>query len=202
MASAITTRLLLLDSDPQPLVAEVLGVDATATTYLINCEDGTDSNNCGTYNNSVTLGPWASETLPPGADETGFFDIYITVSDPSDPWEFSMHCEMSRSSAKECTTINNGGNDDGSPTATFTAVSDMGGNILAYQPVTITAGLELLAAATPSGADASGTEAGEGASSTTSSNSAASPTNNSAKRSVSLFTAMSAMGLAMLMAFA
>lgn len=203
MSSAITTRLFLLDSDPQPLVGEVIGVDATATTYVINCAPGTDSNDCGTYNNTYTLGPWASETLPPGAKETGNFDLFITVSDPSDPWEFSMHCEMSRTSAQECTTINNGGNDDGSPTATFSAVSDLGYELFGYAAVTITAGQELLAAAT-SGSQPSKTDATGTGPSGTSSNSAASATetNSSAKRSMSLFTAVSALGVAMLMAFA
>lgn len=167
---AIATALPLPGFDKQPLVAEVLGAEATATTYLINCRPGTDSNDCGVYNASVTVGPWASMTLPPGAAATGVLDFHISRPDPEDPFEFSIHCLMSRSVAQECTTINIGGNNDGHPTVTFTS-SDMldaiGLATIEYQDVTITAGqalLEAAATATPTtDAEASGSQTGDAA---------------------------------------
>lgn len=49
MASAqnTVTSMLIYGADPQPLVASVVGSDATATTYSINCPPGTDSTDCG-----------------------------------------------------------------------------------------------------------------------------------------------------------
>lgn len=148
MPSSVITSLLLPDLGGPGLVAEVLGADATATTYLLNCPDGTDSNECGVYNNSITLGPWASKTVSPGAASTGEFDQFITVSDEADPWRFSLHCEMSRTVPQKCTTININGNDDGSPTATFTLddFDDMWLATFSHVAVTITAGQELLSA--------------------------------------------------------
>lgn len=142
MTSSLVTSLLLPGYDAQNIVASVIGADATATTYLLNCPPGTDSNDCGTYNQSLTLGPWASQTPVSGQPTTGAFDMYITM-DYDEPWEFSLHCEMTRTVAQECTSINIGGNNDGTPTATI------GGEELtdfefAYSPITITAGLEKL----------------------------------------------------------
>lgn len=144
---SLVTSLLFPDGffDPQTLVVQVLHAQPTATTYLLNCPDGTDSNDCGTYNVSVTLGPWASKTHSPGADITGAFDLFIT--DSWDPWKFSVHCEVSGTRGQECTTVNIGGNDDGHPTAVITSPEELdedGFATFAYYPVTITSGLELL----------------------------------------------------------
>ncbi|RGP81250.1 hypothetical protein FLONG3_632 [Fusarium longipes] len=141
-----STSLPLPYYGTQSLVAEVLGADATATTYLLNCPPGTDGNDCGTYNNSLTVGPWASETIPPGAATTGNLDLFITMpsEDKEDDWYFSVHCEMSKTVAQKCTTINRGGNDDGKPTSTITDPDELQGYNVTHQPVVITAGLDLL----------------------------------------------------------
>ncbi|CAG1967346.1 unnamed protein product [Fusarium graminearum] len=140
-----STSLPLPGYGSQSLVAEVLGADATATTYVLNCPPGTDGNDCGTYNNTVTVGPWGSKTIPAGAATTGNLDIFITMpSDDEDDWKMSVHCKMSHTVAKACTTINLGGNDDGSPTATVTASDELEMFDLTYAPVVITAGLDIL----------------------------------------------------------
>jgi hypothetical protein len=143
-----STSLPLPGYGTQSLVAEVLGADATATTYLLNCPPGTDGNDCGTYNNSLTIGPWASETIPAGAASTGNLDIFITMpsEDKEYDWRFSVHCEMSKTIAKDCTTINLGGNDDGSPTSTITVSDELREFDLTHLPIVITAGLDLLSA--------------------------------------------------------
>ncbi|KAI1855613.1 hypothetical protein JX265_006016 [Neoarthrinium moseri] len=142
------TKILLLDTDSdQTLVADVLAADPTATTFLLNCPPGTDSNDCGTYNESVIVGPWAKPTPPPDAT-TGIYDVDISMPDES--WSFHIHCDMSLTVPVQCTTTNLGGNDDGHPTATFTVASDDMSMGWGYIPVTITAGLEKLASATDS----------------------------------------------------
>ncbi|KPM45955.1 hypothetical protein AK830_g654 [Neonectria ditissima] len=153
MPSSIITSLLLPRFDTTPLMAAVLGVDTTATTYLLNCPwdeaDFEESSSCGVYNNTVTVGPWASKTLPPGTAETGVFDLSVDRSRYLPPWEFSIHCKMSRTVAQECTTIDLGGNSDVIPTATLTSPDSLKDQDLfrfSHTPITITAGLELLAA--------------------------------------------------------
>lgn len=167
MSSAIVTSLLV-PGDPQPLVAQVLGADSTATTYVLNCVPGTDGNDCGTYNETITLGPWASKTLPPGADETGNFDLYVNLPDEDEGWTFSIHCQMSRSIAQGCVTTNIGGNDDDQPTATLaqTMLDEYGFHTFSYMPVTITAGQNLLSAAQSGSAQASATNTASGSAKT------------------------------------
>ncbi|KAF4976016.1 hypothetical protein FZEAL_7272 [Fusarium zealandicum] len=204
MPSSLVTSLLLPGYGEQPLVAEVLGADATATTYLLNCPPGTDSNDCGTYNNSITLGPWASKTLPPGAAKTGEFDVYITMPGYEEPWEFSMHCEMSRTIPEKCTSINNGGNNDGSPTVTLYSSDGLEDFEFEYAPVTITSGLELLTASRSgsqkAGAttDAQSADDDASATGTETSSSVATPENTSgaSSRLTRVFGAMSVAALA------
>ncbi|KAH6656996.1 hypothetical protein BKA67DRAFT_553928 [Truncatella angustata] len=141
------TKVFLFNTDPQTLVADVLAADATATTFLLNCPSGTDSNDCGTYNETVVVGPWAKPTPPPEAS-TGVYDLEIKLDTE---WYFHIHCDMTGTAPGVCTTTNIGGNDDGSPTATYTPESTDWN----YMPVTITAGLEKLASATGSAASAS-----------------------------------------------
>ncbi|RGP74623.1 hypothetical protein FSPOR_1200 [Fusarium sporotrichioides] len=155
--SRFSTSLPLPWGGDQSLVAKVLGADATATTYLLNCPPGTDGSDCGTYNNSITVGPWGSKTIPAGAASTGNLDIFITMPDEEHDWRMSVHCKMSHTVAQDCTTINLGGNDDGSPTATFSASDELQMFELTYAPVVITAGLDLLNAKHTSVPEASAT---------------------------------------------
>ncbi|KAI8711487.1 hypothetical protein NCS52_01412300 [Fusarium sp. LHS14.1] len=146
MPSSLVTSILWTDPD-EPLLAKVIGAEPSATTYLLGCTPEPDGQECSMYHAAVTLGPWASETPPPGVARTGNFDFYI--SDSIDPWKFSMHCEMSGTVPQKCTTINIGGNDDGHPTATFGSeekVEEEGLGGFGYATLTITGGVELLAA--------------------------------------------------------
>ncbi|RSL60983.1 hypothetical protein CEP54_006450 [Fusarium duplospermum] len=147
MSSAITTTLpLLYDGN---YVAEVIGAEATATTYVLNCnEHDLEEGECGTFNNTVAVGPWGSKTLPPGAASTGYLDYFVTMPYEEEPFLLSMHCKMSRTIAQECTTTNIGGNNDGTPTATYSDLekSQTDFAFLTYATVTITAGQEFLAA--------------------------------------------------------
>lgn len=220
-SSAIITSLLVF-GDPQPLVAEVIGAEATATTYVLNCVPG-DDNDCGTFNETVTLGPWASKTLPSGAKETGNYDIYVNIPYETDPWTFSIHCEMSRSVAQVCTTTNIGGNDDGRPTGTLSGsdLEDVGLATFEYMPVTITAGQHYLSAAdsvsgktsatsaassnarttgaSQTAAKTTGSESAAAQSSSSAVDSAASPekTNGAISCAARVLTAMSVAGIAM-----
>ncbi|KAM0304241.1 hypothetical protein ACHAPM_002316 [Fusarium culmorum] len=188
-----STSLPLPGYGSQSLVAEVLGADATATTYVLNCPPDTDGNDCGTYNNTVTVGPWGSKTIPAGAATTGNLDIFITMpSDDEDDWKMSVHCKMSHTVAKACTTINLGGNDDGSPTATVTASDELEMFDLTYAPVVITAGLDILNAKHTGVPEASATttNGSEGGAATPTTTSGAST------RFTRVFGAMSVAGIA------
>ncbi|KAM0431364.1 hypothetical protein ACHAPT_005340 [Fusarium lateritium] len=147
MPSSLVTSLLWPDPD-EHLQAKVIGAEPSATTYALNCiPDPSDGGGCYLYV-TITLGPWASETAPAGAGRTGDYDYYLTDTD--DPWEYSLHCGMSGTVAQKCTRINNGGNDEDNPTATLGSEDELeseGYDVFGYAPVTITEGLELLAAA-------------------------------------------------------
>ncbi|KAI4597120.1 hypothetical protein KJ359_004631 [Pestalotiopsis sp. 9143b] len=157
-AATSITSVLLVDTDAQTIVAEVLAADATATTFLLNCPPGTDSNDCGTYDETVVVGPWAKPTPPPDAS-TGVYDLEVSMGTE---WFFHLHCDMSETLPVACTTTNIGGNDDGTPTATVTfASSDYDDYAFDWTPITITSGLEKLAAATGTGStDAATTGSG------------------------------------------
>jgi len=66
LGQTTTQTLYIPGADVQPLVASVIGADATATTYLLQCSPGTDSSDCG-FDGPVTLteGPaTAAYTFP------------------------------------------------------------------------------------------------------------------------------------------
>ncbi|KAH6954343.1 hypothetical protein DER45DRAFT_311250 [Fusarium avenaceum] len=158
MPSSLTTSIYIMGDPGYPLIADVVGADVTATTYVLNCQppptvtsenddDDEDDYYCGLYNMTVTVGPHASKTLPAGAASTGSFDMFMSMPDDEHDFKISLHCDMSRTVLKQCTTINIGGNDDGHPTATFTGTKDNGEMFpMAYVPITVTAGAELLEA--------------------------------------------------------
>lgn len=153
-ATGIATSLLLFDTDPQPLVASVISADATATAYLLNCDQETDSSDCGVYDESVTIGAWARTSPTPALTASGAYDVFVSM----DTWTFSIHCAMSATVPATCTEVNIGGNNDGTPTMTFTSpAADDADNGWAYMPVTITAGQEKLAAVSASATDMAST---------------------------------------------
>ncbi|EEU36071.1 uncharacterized protein NECHADRAFT_53109 [Fusarium vanettenii 77-13-4] len=192
MPSSLVTSILWTDPD-EPLLAKVIGAEPSATTYLLGCTPEPDGRECSMYHAAVTLGPWASETPSPGVARTGNFDFYI--SDSIDPWKFSMHCEMTGTVPQKCTTINIGGNDDGHPTATFGSkeMEEEGLGEFGYATLTITGGLELLAA-THSGSHETATASTEDSAHGTSTPEATSVASSCKAR---VITAISMAGVAM-----
>ncbi|KAH7354010.1 hypothetical protein B0T11DRAFT_331894 [Plectosphaerella cucumerina] len=162
-SGAVVTRLPVPDYGTQILVAEVLGAEPTATTYRIGCPPGPEDE-CNIETNTVTIGPYASETLPSGAAETGTFGLLMTRNDFAFLW--SVQCAMSRTVAKDCTFISVGDaasatGDAPSSTTTVTDREDLeaaGVATLTYSDVTITAGQEFLegTSASTTGAESSG----------------------------------------------
>ncbi|KAF5550368.1 hypothetical protein FPHYL_9388 [Fusarium phyllophilum] len=215
MSSALVTSLPIFGGagSSMTLVAEVLGADAGHTTYVLNCpyvdpesEEFHTMDDCGVYNNTYTIGPYMSKTLPPGAASTGDFDLFVTMpGDAEDDWKFSIRCEMSRTVATKCTTINIGGNDDGHPTATLTNTEDLedyGFRTFDYGVVSITAGQELLdakhASVTATASDATKTKASGIDASGSETSGVATPTNTSGASSsfTRAFGALSLAGVA------
>ncbi|SCV34449.1 uncharacterized protein FFB14_04916 [Fusarium fujikuroi] len=142
------------------LHGKVLGADATATTYLLNCPP--DAESCERNGQTITLGPWAEKTIASSVDPTGAMDVVITEPQGSTKWFYSLHCEMSRSVAQDCTMINRPA--DGPSTIgpkTYKAESalrEIYGPTFEYGRVTLTAGLEKLKSEYPSTTTAEGTE--------------------------------------------
>lgn len=144
-----TTTSLLLPAYTGHFVAEVIGADATATTFVLDCDNEKNEEHCGVVRNTFMVGPWGDKTPAPGAPTTGLWRLDATADAE---FAFSVQCEMSKTYAKTCTTINLGGNDDGHPTATFTRTASddeypFGDNdfgSFSWLPVTVTKGQEYL----------------------------------------------------------
>ncbi|KAM0344737.1 hypothetical protein ACHAPU_007109 [Fusarium lateritium] len=222
--STTVTSLLVIPSDSIKLHGKVIGVDATATTYVLQCPP--HDSVCDRLDTTITLGPWAEKTLAPGAATTGVMDIWVNDTIPLEPtvvgstnvenvpWTYSLHCQMSRSVAQECTMANGPIRDSKNhpksmyPTQTFAGseLRDIYGPTYAYSAITLTAGLEKLggkhastaSAATTTGDSASSGETGYTSQSTgTSTGSAEAPgeTNDGSMRRVSSILAVACVGL-------
>ncbi|KAG5770733.1 hypothetical protein H9Q69_010128 [Fusarium xylarioides] len=152
--------LLLIPSDAMTLHGKVLGADAIATTYLLNCPP--DDKTCERNGQTITLGPWAEKTLASSADPTGTIDVVITEPQDGTKWFYSLHCEMSRSAAQECTMINRPANGPSTiGTKTYkgeSALREIYGPTFEYGRVTLTAGLDKLKSEYPSATMAEGTD--------------------------------------------
>ncbi|RFU33986.1 hypothetical protein B7463_g2351, partial [Scytalidium lignicola] len=127
LAQTSVVTLYVPGADVQPLDASIVGSDATATTYAIQCAPGTDSNDCG-LPGVITLveGPkTAKYTMSAEMDASGAvaFTGYVD-------------CSLAGTTSAVCIE-SYGGNEANSPgrsTMTYT------GTDLEYMPVTITAG--------------------------------------------------------------
>ena len=142
-------NLLLFDTDPQPLAASVISANPTATAYLIGCPPDTDSDACGTFNETVTVGPWAAAS-PPASASTGVYDMNVQLAD--DGISISIHCAMAHTVPATC-TFNDAVPDMSttvSPVVTSPASDDLSLG-WAYMPVTVTAGQEKLGGSTSAG---------------------------------------------------
>jgi hypothetical protein len=148
-----TTTSLLLPAYSGHFVAEVIGADTTATTFVLDCDDDKNDEDCGLTRDTVIVGPWGDKTPAPGAPTTGIWREAMTI-DEDEGYTFSVQCDMSKTYAKTCTTINIGGNDEGHPTATFTRTAsddaylfeDFGIGSFTWVPVTVTKGQKFLSA--------------------------------------------------------
>ncbi|PYI01447.1 hypothetical protein BO78DRAFT_353568 [Aspergillus sclerotiicarbonarius CBS 121057] len=127
-AKATVTSMFIYDTDPQPLAASIMGNDATATTYSVNCPPGTDSDECG-------MGP--GMTIIAGPQTTMIMDM------PDEDFYYTCVCSLDGTTYAVCseTAAGSGANFPG------TTITTLDGD-LGLMPVTITAGSVTSVAAT------------------------------------------------------
>ncbi|GFF74930.1 hypothetical protein IFM61392_02656 [Aspergillus lentulus] len=137
-AQNTVTSMLIYGADPQPLVASIVGSDATATTYSINCPPGTDSSDCG-------MGPGL--TLVAGPTTT-----VLKMDEPEEDFHWTVSCSVGGTTTAVCTETASGAaaNFPGVSSSTFS-------NDLPLMAVTITAGSGAGPSAKPATATASAT---------------------------------------------
>nr|XP_001399150.2 GPI anchored protein [Aspergillus niger CBS 513.88] len=133
-AKATVTSMFIYDTDPQPLAASIIGNDATATTYSINCPPGTDSSDCG-------MGPGL--TLIAGPKTTMILDA------PDLDFYYTCVCSVDGTTHAVCTETASGSGANFPGTSSSTLDGD-----LDLMPVTITAGSSQASAASTSAATA------------------------------------------------
>ncbi|CAF3496245.1 unnamed protein product [Fusarium graminearum] len=161
--SSNTTTSLLLPEYRGHFVAEVVGADPTATTFVLDCDwdkypwDGDDD--CHVTKRTFVVGPWADKTPTPEAPTKGIYkEIYVekALGEEVDDFSFSAECQMSKTWAETCTTVNIGGNARYGVTATFPRATGMvldefydvyGYGAFDWVPVTVTAGQKYLSSA-------------------------------------------------------
>lgn len=126
-AQTSVVTLYIPGADVQPLDASIIGSDAAATTYAVQCAPGTDSDDCGFPGVfTLTEGPkTAKYTISAETDDNG-----------SVAFTGYMDCSLAGTTSAVCIE-SYGGNEanfPGSSIATYT------GTDVVYMPVTITAG--------------------------------------------------------------
>ncbi|KAF2140773.1 uncharacterized protein K452DRAFT_205572, partial [Aplosporella prunicola CBS 121167] len=137
------------DNDP---VASVIGVSGNAVTYAIACAPDTDADDCGLYPSmTITAGPATlaySYTV-----QTDSASVATDLEDEYDTYgnEFLIDCKLDGTTRASC-HASVGGKNAKAPTDTTTTLAS---EDMSFGPLTITAGLERLAARTAS-ASASG----------------------------------------------
>ncbi|RAO72648.1 uncharacterized protein BHQ10_008660 [Talaromyces amestolkiae] len=140
VAADTVTTIWLPGFDQQPLVASIIGGDATATTYSIACAAGTDPTDCGVATGFTMIeGPKTmSLEMVDGDKSLAYADL---------------HCDIDASASQAACTETIGGsyaNYQGVTTTTFTSDDFESG----WMPVTITAGSVTGGAAATTGASA------------------------------------------------
>ncbi|KAG4281989.1 hypothetical protein FPRO06_10893 [Fusarium proliferatum] len=162
MSSAITTSLLMLEYTGTPnLVAEVIGANHTATTFVLDCDKPKhkmiwDDGECYITKNTVILGPWADKTPAPGVVTTGIWREGTVDEDEKEGYSFSIECQMDCTMSILCNTTNHAPFtffDGRGVTATYTKHGDVDGffyggyEYFGWAPVTVTAGRSYLLSA-------------------------------------------------------
>ncbi|PWY74278.1 hypothetical protein BO70DRAFT_103877 [Aspergillus heteromorphus CBS 117.55] len=133
-AQTSVVSMFIYDADPQPLDASIIGNDATATTYSVNCPPGTDSDDCG-------MGP--GMTVITGPQTTMILDS------PDEDFYYTCVCSLDGTTYAVCaeTASGDGANFPGTSTTTLDADLEL-------MPVTVTAGSATGVAATTAHATA------------------------------------------------
>ncbi|KAJ9293400.1 hypothetical protein DTO271G3_7896 [Paecilomyces variotii] len=149
-AQSSVISVFIPDTDPQPLVASIIGNDAAATTYYLTCPVGTDGSDCG-------MGP--GMTLIAGPKTAA-----LMVMDPEEDFYGGVFCSMGGTTSAVCTSSmsGTGANFPGVSTETL-AASD-----IQLLPVTVTAGSTTpVSASASTSASATGATSASGAASVT-----------------------------------
>ncbi|KAG5743353.1 hypothetical protein H9Q69_007450 [Fusarium xylarioides] len=174
MSSAITTSLLMLEyTGAANLVAEVIGANPTATTFVLDCDKPKhkktwDENECYMTKDTVILGPWADKTPAPGAVTTGIWRDGTVNEDEKEGYSFSIECQMNYTMPIVCTTTNHASfkldygrevtatytNHGGT---TFDGLFYAGWEYFDWTPVTVTAGQSYLLSAKTASTEAAAT---------------------------------------------
>ncbi|GAM87082.1 hypothetical protein ANO11243_051030 [Dothideomycetidae sp. 11243] len=171
--SIFTYNLGGIDSGSQQYVGSVISANPTATAIVLNCNPNNDTYApCPIQDASYTFGPWAQITPPPNAPVTGTMDLLYTdlevdtmsilqttsTSESYVPATISLHCEVSALTRTFCLPKTLAG---GVPGATQTPLASSDFAVWPFT-VTVTAGLERLAAATSAAGNATATQGGNG----------------------------------------
>lgn len=135
--STTTVSLWVNGADQQSLVASVVAVDATATTYMVTCPSSVSSDDCG-FPSPVAL-----------TEGANFYAATLTVTEDDASVAVAERCTKTGSSAV-CTDIYTavGSASAGTVTAlttlTSTSISTLDSSEITSMPVVVTAGAEKL----------------------------------------------------------
>ncbi|KAL9065168.1 MAG: hypothetical protein Q9161_008412 [Pseudevernia consocians] len=167
-----TVSLFLPNADLQSLVGSIVGGDATATTYVIQCANGGSDSAAATTAAATTAAATAAATTDlgdDGSDICGLPTPITLVEGPStvayslalDDSTVAVNCVLSGSSVAVCTAGATGAilTQESVPISTATTLS---GTDVSFLPVVITAGSVTNTASTPT-STASTTGAANGA---------------------------------------
>ncbi|RSL92188.1 hypothetical protein CEP52_013966 [Fusarium oligoseptatum] len=143
MPSTVVTSLLWPAGDNISIKGEVFEAEATGTVYFLRgCKPSDPA--CEYQTAFLELGPWASETLPAGAAETGVYSVDGTV----DHTVYTSVCDMSRSVIEKCTVSKQSEFGDSTEYTITRTKGETGDEFtLLYHAVTLTGGVEKLASA-------------------------------------------------------
>ncbi|KAH7173202.1 uncharacterized protein B0J16DRAFT_418545 [Fusarium flagelliforme] len=82
-----TTTSLLLPAYTGHFLAEIIGANTTATTFVLDCDNDKNDDDCGLTRDTVIVGPWGDKTPAPGAPTTGIWREAMTIDE--EDWTFS-----------------------------------------------------------------------------------------------------------------